>query len=468
MKKRWYITREGSVTKHVVTLTGVLCLAAAVLAGADKPSDANWQTFVDATYKVVLRCPAEWTPTPGYDVAPAFGPEHQPPAFVLDAEGGESNTAQQLCKAAGEHVLQPFGTSPTIRPMEVQGQSACLVWPSPDQKRITGGSNDALLVVKSPKPVKIGGEQYSFLGLTADKNYIMPMIRDLKFLAPDAQNAPFLMEIAFEGGESSGTATGWPIVLTVMLKNNSGQVLRFPFSDPTTDYRFSMSHERWGRTVVTGKYQELERQHKTTPSAAEPLTLGPHASYQTKLEISSLYQLQNPGNYTIQGQMKLPTELGAGLVNSNSLTITVIAIQEGETHQHRPGAVQYQSPYGFCISLPENWEGFSVVEERWKGYDPSGGSQVTEGPLVRIRNPEWTENNPRGDIPTMVFTSKQWQSLGTTFIFSAAGVGPNELGRNSKYVFALPSRYNYDMLDGWEEVDNILRGHPLQAPCGKQ
>jgi len=140
MKKRWYITREGSVTKHVVTLTGVLCLAAAVLAGADKPSDANWQTFVDATYKVVLRCPAEWTPTPGYDVAPAFGPEHQPPAFVLDAEGGESNTAQQLCKAAGEHVLQPFGTSPTIRPMEVQGQSACLVWPSPDQKRLPGGA----------------------------------------------------------------------------------------------------------------------------------------------------------------------------------------------------------------------------------------------------------------------------------------------------------------------------------------
>jgi len=70
MKKRWYLTREGSVTKHLVTLTGVLCLAVAVLAGADKPSDANWQTFVDATFKVVLRCPPEWTPTPGCDVAP--------------------------------------------------------------------------------------------------------------------------------------------------------------------------------------------------------------------------------------------------------------------------------------------------------------------------------------------------------------------------------------------------------------
>ena len=109
-----------------------------------------------------------------------------------------------------------------------------------------------------------------------------------------------------------------------------------------------------------------------------------------------------------------------------------------------------------------------MVEERWKGYAPSGGSQVTEGPLVRIRNPEWTESNPREDIPIMVFTSKQWQSLGTTFIVSAAGVGPNELGRNSKYIFALPPRYNYDLLDGWEEVDTILRGHALRAPSGRQ
>jgi hypothetical protein len=329
------------MTKRVVALAGVLCLAAAVLAAAHEPSDANWQAFDDGTYKVVLRCPAEWKPIPDYDTAPALGPEHQPRAFVLGAAGGESDTAQQLCKAEAEHVVQPFGTNPTIRPLKVQGQSACLVWPSPDQRRITG-DNDALIVVKYPKPVEIGGQLYSFLTLDVDKKYIMPLIRALKFLAPDPQNAPFLLEIAFEGGESSGivSKTGSPIVLTVTLENNSGQVLRFPFSDPTTDYRFNVSHERWGRTAVTGKYQELERQHKTAPSAAEPLTLGPHAGYQTKLEISSLYQLQNPGNYTIQGQMKLPGLLGAGLVNSNTLTVTVVASQDGEPQQRRPHTQQ--------------------------------------------------------------------------------------------------------------------------------
>jgi hypothetical protein len=329
------------MTKWVVVLTGVLCLAAAVLAGTDEPSDANWQAFVDGTYKVVLHCPAEWKPIPGYDTAPALGPEHQPRAFVLGAAGGESDTAQQLCKGEAEHHLQPFGTNPTIRPLKVQGQSACLVWPSPDQHKITG-DDSALAIVKYPESVEIGGTAYSFLTLDANKNYIMAMIRNLKFLAPDSQNAPFLMEIAFENGGSSDRATkvGSPVVVTVTLKNNSGQVLHVPFSDPTTDYRFSVSHGRWGRTAVTGKYQELERQHKTAPSAGEPLKLGPHAGYQTKLEISSLYQLQNPGNYTIQVQMKLPVELGAGLVNSNTLAVTVVASQDGEPPQRRPPTQQ--------------------------------------------------------------------------------------------------------------------------------
>ena len=65
----------------------------------------------------------------------------------------------------------------------------------------------------------------------------------------------------------------------------------------------------------------------------------------------------------------------------------------------------------------------------------------------------------------MVFTLKQWQSEGKTFIVGADPFGPSELGRNSKYVFALPARYNCDLLDGWEEVDHILKGDPLRAPC---
>ncbi|MDB5244324.1 MAG: hypothetical protein JWN18_194, partial [Parcubacteria group bacterium] len=43
-------------------------------------------------------------------------------------------------------------------------------------------------------------------------------------------------------------------------------------------------------------------------------------------------------------------------------------------------------------------------------------------------------------------------------------INPSELGRNSKYVFALPARYNYygDVL-GIEEVTAIINSNPLRG-----
>jgi hypothetical protein len=111
-------------------------------------------------------------------------------------------------------------------------------------------------------------------------------------------------------------------------------VLHFPFGDPISDYSFQVSHVRWGRTAVTGKYQELEREHKSASAAARrEITLGSHESYQSKLEISSLYQLQNPGKYTIQAQMNMPAELGKGVVHSNTLTVTIVN-EAGEHPSH--------------------------------------------------------------------------------------------------------------------------------------
>jgi hypothetical protein len=44
---------------------------------------------------------------------------------------------------------------------------------------------------------------------------------------------------------------------------------------------------------------------------------------------------------------------------------------------------------------------------------------------------------------------------------SAAPIPPSELGRNSSYVFALPARYNFAFLPGYEAVDKLLQGKPL-------
>lgn len=151
--------------------------------------------------------------------------------------------------------------------------------------------------------------------------------------------------------------------------------------------------------------------------------------------------------------------------------LTIILFAQGSSDERSTqGAVEYVSSYGFCFSLPDDWRGFSILQENWEGFRQcsKGSCAIAKGPKVIIRNPKWERPNSTEDIPIMVFTLKQWKSLEDgKFSVSAAPVGPSELGRNKEYVFALPARYNYDLLDGWEQVERILMGHALHAPCSK-
>ena len=64
----------------------------------------------------------------------------------------------------------------------------------------------------------------------------------------------------------------------------------------------------------------------------------------------------------------------------------------------------------------------------------------------------------------MIFTIAQWNKLAKEeFAVSAAPIGLKELGRNARYVFALPARYNFAFQTGWEEVEEIVQTNPLKA-----
>ena len=129
-------------------------------------------------------------------------------------------------------------------------------------------------------------------------------------------------------------------------------------------------------------------------------------------------------------------------------------------------SIVYQNPrYGFNFYLPQSWEGYTIVTDQWEGLSLEGsksGRVVERGPIISIRHPKWTARNPRQDIPIMIFTLEQWKSLQKRkFSVGAAPIGPTELARNDKYVFALPARYNYAFPTGYEEVERILEGNPL-------
>lgn len=132
-----------------------------------------------------------------------------------------------------------------------------------------------------------------------------------------------------------------------------------------------------------------------------------------------------------------------------------------------PVSVIYKNmQYGFLVKLPDSWKDYTLVADKWNGMaaDGSKDKTVETGSIIYIRNPLWTSKNPYQDIPVMIFTLKQWGLVQSEkIVIGAAPIGPSELGRNSKYVFALPARYNYSYLTGYEEVDKILKSNSLHT-----
>lgn len=143
--------------------------------------------------------------------------------------------------------------------------------------------------------------------------------------------------------------------------------------------------------------------------------------------------------------------------------------KQAEPDQQTPDtgtSIQYvDSVYGFTIDLPMSWQGYTIVTDEWQGLSISEQQNeiAATGPILSIRHPQWTSETPRQDIPIMIFSYPQWEALAKDhFHIGAAPMNPSELARNADYVFALPARYNFAFPLGYEEVEEILAGQPIQ------
>ena len=127
-------------------------------------------------------------------------------------------------------------------------------------------------------------------------------------------------------------------------------------------------------------------------------------------------------------------------------------------------AVVYKNTdYGFNFSLPANWEGYSIINDTWKG-NPLTKEIAPSGPKLIIRNPKWTESSHYEDLPILIFTIPQWNAyLAESFSIGAAPIQASELARNNTYVFALPARWDFDYSLDYKEAQDIIAGKPLQT-----
>jgi len=136
----------------------------------------NWKVYANSNYKITLEYPSEWKEnkafTNRYDGNDGF--------FQVVAISAENVSIDKVADEDAHHMAKPYGSNPQINNIKVQGQDGRLILPSADQGKEM--SNQAGLIVKYPKPIKIGSRTYNYFVLYADKNHIEEIAKTIKFI----------------------------------------------------------------------------------------------------------------------------------------------------------------------------------------------------------------------------------------------------------------------------------------------
>jgi TolB protein len=137
-----------------------------------------WTTLAIPSYRITLRYPSGWQFIPGYGIkyggAGGF--------FQISAISGPSASLDEIAQGDAYHKLLPYGSEPTIEPLEVDGQPARLILPSADQPQAMAGQSG--LIVQLPQPIDISGDEYNFLVLWADEQHIRQIAKTLTLSKP--------------------------------------------------------------------------------------------------------------------------------------------------------------------------------------------------------------------------------------------------------------------------------------------
>jgi len=110
------------------------------------------------------------------------------------------------------------------------------------------------------------------------------------------------------------------------MKNTSQRVLHFALTDPFLDYRMTVLYSKTANPVPATENllkmrDELRQGHAPTRNVR--ITLRPQETCQDTIEVSYFYALETPGQYTVQIERDMPQELSKGIVESNTISVTI-------------------------------------------------------------------------------------------------------------------------------------------------
>jgi hypothetical protein len=118
---------------------------------------------------------------------------------------------------------------------------------------------------------------------------------------------------------------GAPVFLVVTMKNTSEHVLHFNLTNPAFNYRATVLDATGKPVPETENFRRMKEKLKSEPYTSRNIlvALNPQETCQDSIDLGYLYELAQPGTYSVQIERDMPPELGTGVVNSNIVKISV-------------------------------------------------------------------------------------------------------------------------------------------------
>ena len=113
--------------------------------------------------------------------------------------------------------------------------------------------------------------------------------------------------------------------VVVTLENISSREIGILKSTPEFDYSVDVRDEA-GKIVPDTDYGRKLKTPGTVEISASAIIvpLKPNEVIEDRLCVSKLYEMHTPGKYLIKMSRTIPEDIGKGVVNSNSITVTVV------------------------------------------------------------------------------------------------------------------------------------------------
>lgn len=192
----------------------------------------EWVDYSSSELGIRLRYPSGWTPSPQHRI-------DRPDGFLQLSPFDGAEDLFQACQYSlmiGDSTY--YGLQPTLTYPEIDGQSACRVEPSADQKR-NNNLHASLYVVKFP--IEMGMNRY--LQLIADRDHIDLIAASLQFIIPGVTPTQ-----TPNPGITRYTSPTLPITIDYP---SSWSTQRGPDEIGGNDGYFKLAKEDWNSTNLT-------------------------------------------------------------------------------------------------------------------------------------------------------------------------------------------------------------------------